>query len=319
MDFNVFLKKAKEESFWTNKRIFCFKGENYPSLFFYLFLKLLERDKLTVYPIKRESNLVADYGQLCLQLDQSILGQYNFYWLGDVGQAKSKVRKKIVDYLFKYQNSNQVAFFIPNDVKHGRAEYVESISISDVISYGDFKNLAVFFEHDFSSEKLLVMRKLFSKVGTISLDFACSLLGYLELVNVRFIGEFFDYFSRNLKVEPSLFQLSEYFFSMRPNRFFKLWSTLQGEYSEMFWLAYWSEQIWRAYYVTKLLRNKEFARAKKMSFRLPHSYIKQDWKRINLEHLSALYKHLYSIDFAFKKGVTCSGALDLWYCKHFLR
>ncbi|MFH0898699.1 MAG: hypothetical protein V1855_03915 [bacterium] len=320
MNLGVFLKKAQEASFWKDKNVFCFQGDEYPFFFFYELVAFLQANNMVPFSIKKLSSSAFDCEQLKQLLSQSLLGQQSFYWLGNVDHEKSKSKEKVLEFLLQYQGPHSIAFFISDQVKINKTQNVDCIEINQGVSYIEFKDLSEFFKKNISKEKFLLVKKLFLKIDTIPLHVASSFLGYLELINVRLVEELFDYLSDNmLGVEPSLFQLSEYFFSIKSKAFFKLWSDVHHKYSDMFWIAYWSEQFWRASHVITYLNNHEFAQAKKMSFRLPYGYIKQDWKQVNKEHLGSLFQDLYDIDFARKKGVSFSGAFDLMYCKHFLR
>ncbi len=319
MDFKVFLKKARDESFWKESYVFCFQGSEYPYSFFYELLRLLEDQKLLPSPLEKLSGTALDSNQLAQRLNQSLLGQYSFYWLGSLDQERPKTKEKMLDFLSSYVGQNRVAFFVSDQAKIPRTQNVVRVLINQKISFSEFKELVSFFSNTISPEKLLLVKRFFSKMNVIPFHVAYSFLRYLELINTRLVEQLFSYLSDNLLgMEPSLFQLSEYFFSLKPRSFFKLWSCISSNYPDMFWLAYWSEQLWRAYHVGIFLKNNEFAQAKKMSFRLPYGYLKKDWKRVNGRHLINLFEQLYSIDFARKKGIVFSGALDLVFCKHFL-
>lgn len=235
-----------------------------------------------------------------------------------MSDKKTKDQQKIINFLLNYNGPNSILFFVPSDVNIPRGKKSDSIEIENSVTFAEFKILTQFFESAISSEKLLLVKKFFANSKDISFDFACSLLNYLELINAKYIDELFAYLSTGLYLEPSLFQLSESFFAVKPKQFFKLWSNVHDNYSEMFWLAYWSEQIWQASHVIKFLKNKEFAQAKRMSYRLPYSYVDRHWRRMSLDHLSSLSDQLYGIDFALKRGALFPGVLDVVFCKHFL-
>ncbi|MFH1831939.1 MAG: hypothetical protein ABH827_04010 [bacterium] len=323
MNLNEFLKEAKEQSFWATKKTFCFQGESYPYMFFFLLFRYLERKNILSCSIKKIAHISSDYDQLCMYLNQCILGQYSFYWLGDISEAKAAAQKKIIDLLINYQGPNTALFFLSSETKLVSGRKLENnqftrIDIKTTVTFLEFKSIAVFFGYNFSSEKYELVKRFFAQSKELQLDFVCFLCEYLELINVKFADEFFIYLSAGISAEPSLFQLSEYFFGSKPQQFFKLWALIKDSYSDMFWLAFWSEQFWQAYHVTKCLYDKDFVQARRVGYRLPHSYIDRDYKRVNVNYLTSLHQFLYDIDFAFKKGTTFSGALDLMYCKHFL-
>jgi hypothetical protein len=117
--------------------------------------------------------------------------------------------------------------------------------------------------------------------------------------------------------EMSLYTLSKLFFTKQKKKFFSLWATCQEEYTVPFWTVYWGEQLWRAYHVTKFLKQNNFPAARRFAFRLPPSFLKDDWRQCSLPELEKAYAMVYDIDFAFKVGSTfCS--LDLLYSSYFL-
>jgi hypothetical protein len=119
-----------------------------------------------------------------------------------------------------------------------------------------------------------------------------------------------------LGAAPSLSALTEAFFAKDAQRFFSLWSALEKEYPEIFWIIFWSDHVWRAYNVIQFLQEKNFVQAKRMSFRLPYSFINRDWQKNSPSELVQAYQNLYSIDFALKKGSSFT-ALDLFYVNYF--
>jgi hypothetical protein len=64
------------------------------------------------------------------------------------------------------------------------------------------------------------------------------------------------------------------------------------------------------------MHQKQFVNAKKMSYRLPYSFINKDWQRVQIDELVECYEFLYQIDYAIKTGSTfCS--LDLFFAHYF--
>jgi hypothetical protein len=150
----------------------------------------------------------------------------------------------------------------------------------------------------------------------ISLDHACILMHYARLLGAntdQFVHQWLD---KILMPERSLFTLSTHFFAKKPKVFFELLGHIGGEYPEIFWVSYWSESLWRAHYYVALNQTKQFGEAKKMSNRLPFSFIQRDWKLHSPSALKKAHQQLYEIDFALKNGAS-EGMLDLFYSKFF--
>jgi hypothetical protein len=111
--------------------------------------------------------------------------------------------------------------------------------------------------------------------------------------------------------------LSEYFFAYDANNFFKLWSVIEKNYSEMFWISFWAEHLWRACCVINYLNLGDFAQAKRAGFRLPYTFINRDWKKHNIIKLKKLYCLLYKIDYLYKTGSPFC-LFEFFYLSHFL-
>ena len=172
------------------------------------------------------------------------------------------------------------------------------------------------FEIKINEQKLKVIGDKIFFNSSYTLDVACMLMKYFELINVRYADEFNNYLSPILGAQISLYALSDAFFSKKEKLFFDLWQDIDSGYSDMFWISFWSDQVFRAYYVVKFLEQKDFVKAKRSSFRLPYNFMKKDYKQFTLEKLANYYEFLFNIDFAIKKGSSfCS--LDLFYLNHF--
>ena len=320
MKFESFLTRAQDPLFWEERVVICFQANNYSFSFFYQLFKFLEQKKVFFAPLKKIHTDPFDHKKLVPLLSQGLLGSYHYYWLGDVASSmKEKDAPKAMEFLASNSGPNRIIFFLDDETVSAHKKVlrdIDIITIKSALMLEDFQRICTFFEQNLSEKKQLLVKKIFKQAGTLSLDFACILLGYLDLINVRFVDEFFAYIAPQFNVQPSLALLSENFFSRNAQSFFKTWSVVAGDYSEMFWIAYWSEQIWRAFHVINLMQQQDFSRAKKISYRLPFAFIQRDWKKFKPKQLLLLHEQLYTIDFSLKKGSTfCS--LDFFYFTHF--
>jgi hypothetical protein len=246
-------------------------------------------------------------------LQQTTLGMQYFYWLGNIFETFPKKHKKNAhEFLAAYNGPNIVVYCASSTEAAPGA-----IKIPRLIDQQDFNEIISFFGKEFHEKKLNLINKIFEQAPTITLDFSCSIIAYLELTSIQMLDQLYEYLLKTLKTQPSLSLLSEYFFSKRSHEFFVLWNKLANEYPEIFWITFWSEQLWRAYYTKKFLTQQNFSKARKMSFRLPYSFIKRDWEKIKLKDLADLHDQMYCIDYALKIGSTfCS--LEKFYLNHFL-
>jgi hypothetical protein len=118
--------------------------------------------------------------------------------------------------------------------------------------------------------------------------------------------------------ELSLFTLSQYFFARDGMRFFKQWSILKDQYAAPFWISFWSEQLWRASSFIELSEQHNFAEAKRISFKLPFSFIQRDWKNVTVQELKRAHDVLYHCDCAIKNGGD-PNVLELFYTDYLQR
>lgn len=314
MNFQLFLKAASDKNFWQQKRVFCFNGKVCPILFFhFLWTKLSDSN---ILPFTKKS-ISADFlkDNIDQILGQSILGMANFYWLGDLSDQGKK--DKLVDYIFKYQGPHKIAFFTSNEIKKTELfPGLQVINISQTISMADFDLLLNIFRSKVSPKKLTVVGQIFTEQQELGLDESCMVMNYLELVSVNLVDCLPAYLAQIIGSQPSLNQLSNYFFSRQAKQFFGLWVELESKYPEMFWVTFWADQIWRSFHVIELMNKKDFVKAKQMSYGLPFAFINKTWTSFSRDYLHELYQNLYKIDYSIKKGSTFY-SLDLFYLSHF--
>lgn len=316
IDFETFMQSANTPKFWGQGDTIVFKGDTFPPLLFSAFFTLLEKKNLLPYQKTKIDLHGYDKKILTGILNQSILGQYSFFWFGSV---ESINQQDIHTLLATYQGPHIISYFIPLDSKHIELHTKSNIIIDlpSKIDYALFNQLLKFLDQQVSPQKNTLIKKIFNEAKTLDLDTACMLTNYLELIPTKSSPEIDSYLAYITNTQPTLSQLSEHFFAKNAAPFWKVWAKISDEYQEMFWLAFWSEQIWKAYHVVKFLKKNDFVNAKKMSFRLPYSFLGQHWKKHSTTELTNLYEELYTIDRAIKKGSTFF-SLDLFYLNYFL-
>ena len=320
MKFEEFLDNLSTTSFKFKKKITCFIGDEYTFLFFNNLNKLLKNKFMFPYEFKTLNLNSKEKAYFYSSLTQSFLGQNNFYWLGDITQASnSKNKEEFLTFLSTYKGPHFISFFLSKDEKleiTSLSKSVEIIEIENSIDKSIFIKLLNLFEIKTNKQKLgLISDKIFFN-SSYPLDVACMLMKYFELINLRYVDEFNNYLAPILGSKTSLYALSDAFFSNKEKLFFDLWQDINSDYSDMFWISFWADQVFRAYHVVKFLAQKDFVKAKRSSFRLPYNFIKRDYKQFSLEKLANYYEFLFNIDFAIKKGSSFC-VLDLFYLNHF--
>ncbi|MBU1007526.1 hypothetical protein KKA53_00370 [Candidatus Dependentiae bacterium] len=326
MKLSEFLTLAKNKTFWTDKRVICFTGDQYPLFFFQtLFSFLKQQEIVSLCPFRLENRK-----QLWETLEQSFLGDTSFYWLGNLLELVKIERKRgpdLVEILTLYRGPHAIAFFFPLDhkislsVRKRMTQAQAMVELKNELTFHEVMELFNFLGTELSGGKLAAVQEIVSGSGTVSLDIACMLLQYLAVTNIRFLGELKKNISAMVSPELSLASLASAFFKKQERTFFSLWSERYNDYPIPFWTTYWSEQLWRAHYVVTFLKQNNFPAARRFSFRLPASFLRYDWRQCSLTQLQGAHQMLYSIDFAFKTGALQGSAFhsfDLLYSTYFL-
>lgn len=314
MNFKNFLQKATEEDFWKSAKIFCFKGSDFCSIFFSELFEFLERDRKLPYSKKNllAENLKSEYHSY---LEQSILGNYNFYWLGNLSEHAKNT--KLLNYISNYEGLHVISFFIPNDFKNFKCSInAVQIEIDSNIDIEDAKKVITLFSPKMPDKKIAMLGKIFNGKNDIDIDSVCMLINYFELISINALDDSFAYIANIFGSQPVLSQLSNAFWTKNTKDFFNIWKKIESSYPEVFWVIFWSEQVWKAYNVILFLNQNSFVKAKQISYGLPFSFINKDFKNFKLDDLLCLYENLYKIDFAIKKGSTFY-SLDLFYLNYF--
>lgn len=315
MKFLSFLTSVNQPNFFEKYRIVCFSGQKdfYPLLFFSLFFKQQKLNGLAVDTVQLEE----DSASVMAKLSTSFLGNSSFYWLKNIAELKPKKSKSLLLFLEEYAGQNRIAFFMDETIAYTAQDVDLMVDIPSNIDEMTFFQLATVLGKPLPVYHKENVKKLFHKMRhTVSLDISCMLLRYLTVSGKNTTALLAGGLDHILAPEYSLNTLSKYFFSKDSRSFFKLWGYMADNYSPQFWIAFWSEQLWRAYNLIVLLRNRQFSEAKKISFRLPYAFVQGDWRKFDLKKLQDAHHFLYLIDCSLKNGGD-NFALDLFYSQIF--
>jgi len=317
MNFSEFLKQAPKACFWQESNKYCFHLNSSSPLFFQLLIRKLESNKILPYErLKLDLDLV-DQKNLFATLSQSVLGDVNFFWLGEQDlDSKDKKTKGLISYILDYQGPHFIAFSTTSDLSKIDLKNGTIIKIENMINYENFEKISFFFNVQLSDPKINLIKTFFKHVKSVQLDSACMLLNYIELINIKYANEYLQYLLALYGEAPSLNALSELFFAKKTTEFFGLWSKIYDDYTDIFWLAFWGDQIWRASNFIKNIENKNFIEAKRVSSRLPFSFVNTHWKMYKNQDLIKSYDFLYLIDYKIKRGSQFC-VIDLFYLKQF--
>lgn len=308
LQFSSFL--AKDAQWFTQHSVIYFKSadEQYPLLFFSMLNHRLKKQGLIV------ESIAMSHGDALIRakLHTSFLGMTSYYWL-HAGDASEKEVAAWLAELNTYAGPNNIGVFVSSahDVVGGDGQV--HVQLPKQIDSATFMALAHYFGKQVHSS---IVAKLFAKNTIFSLDQACLLIHYAGLLGTQIDAFIADWMPKIVSNENSLFTLSTYFFAKKAQPFFQLWNEMGREYAQPFWLTYWSEQLWRAYHFVDLTSKKQHGDAKKVSVRLPFSFMQRDWRQTSLDELRNAHACIYALDYNLKNGGSEVG-LDLFYSQFF--
>ena len=312
MTFSHFLDSLNSPATLTQYPVLSFQAGAYPLLFFSLFCSRLKARGIALEIIDCADN---ELSHLESKFHTSFLGTQLFFWLKDISQLNDRTRKWLLKLVADYQGPHTIAFFAPADAPLVLNKQSMSIMIPDAIDQKTLLLLVTFLGKDAAAQSK-VMVQICKGRDAISLDSACVLMYYAQVLGANtqlFISEWLE---QIITPERSLFTLSAHLFAKKPKPFFELLAHVGPQYSEVFWVSYWAETIWRAHYYVAFTRSQQFGEAKKISNRLPFTFIQRDWKLHSLAHLKMAHQQLYEIDFGLKNGAEPE-VLELFYSKFF--
>jgi hypothetical protein len=291
--------------------IFQYKQE-YPLLFFSQFFKTIKEKSASFSSIE----LSADQESAIMsRLTTSFLGGRMIYSLQRFEGLDEKSKKMWLGFIEQYQGPHCLIIAVNGEVRKAHADQL-IIMLDDTIDQKSFIALLPSLASDLVGKKELIAA-VFKQSPMIPLDQACLLMHYMKVIGNN-AGFFLNEWLHKIIIpERSLFSLSTFFFAKKAKLFLDQWRLLSGQYSEQFWVAYWSEQLWRAHYFIEFMQAHKMAQAKKISMRLPFTFMQRDYKSYQGDELKNAHDFMYQLDNAFKNGGS-PVALDLFYSKFFL-
>lgn len=313
MEFNVALKNITTPSWITQYRAIIFTGtptQEYPVLFFSLLMQQLKKQHAQPVQTIQEGD---SYPSILHRLESSFLGMTSIYWLGDLQRYDQATREKLTTYIESYQGPNSIVAYISGYTGKSSKHRLQ-VELPAQITKKHMQELCTLLGNGRvrNAPDLSIYEK------QLTLDRACLLIQYLSVVGSGIHDFSEQWLSFVIVPEQSLFTLSQYFFARDGMRFFKQWSTVKDLYAAPFWISFWSEQLWRASLFIQLSEQQNFAEAKRISYKLPFSFIQRDWKKVTADELKRAHDVLYQCDYAIKNGGD-ENVLEMFYADYVQR
>ena len=306
--------------FWQNHPVVVLTGAAYPLLFCSQFLKKMEQKGLLVSKPLVLLPSTIDVSEFESRLSQTFLGSSVCYWLGEITGRLDKKMTRMLEILSTYTGPHQVLLFLPTETKvpnnfwNKRSEPA-CIMLPDTVDRSDFEALAAFVGQAPVVHNQL-LDDLFAVTSTLPLDTACMMNEYLLLISAGQRDQFRALLPQVIEPSRSLYSLASAYFARDSKSLYETWHDISQQYPDMFWLVFWSEQFWQAYHAITFLRQHDFAKARKVGYRLPIAFTKYAWKQFTPHELKAAYQFLYTADYRLKRGSSFA-VFDLLYSNHF--
>jgi hypothetical protein len=285
--------------------IICFVGDEYPALFF----SPIKQKLKNFLPLVTIDSITND-AELKSHLEMSFLGSKTIYCLSP---NLIESNPHLLRYLMEYKGPNIISFF---SQKLKSTDNTLSVDLPSEINYTLFLELFTTLYPLYGKKSSSFIKNIFNNYNSLSLDSSYLLMHYCILIGNK--SEIFmqEWLSSIVHPEKSLFTLSTYFFAKKGPLFFELWNSISHDYSDLFWITYWSEQLFKAHAFILMNKNNNFLQAKKIAYRLPFSFIQKDWKSISLLELQNAHNHLYNLDWNIKNGLSTN--FEHFYLQFFL-
>lgn len=277
-------------------RVIALQAPVYPALFVRVLLAKIKRDSGFVPMVLDVA--ASDIGQVKLRLSTSFLGQKCLYWFGDTSALSPKSLIILQQFLSEYQGEHTVLLYTQQVIKGPR---VLTIVCPEKINSMMINELMALYPVAVRQRCQVLARELFKRVDVLALEQAVLLLDYASILGANRILFLQQWLDKLVKPETSLFQLSALLLAGDVN-FWPLWYRLKPAYEFPFWVVYFSELFFRAYYYGVYRRQQKLIEAKKISYRLPFSFIQKDWQKTNHNFLCVAHARLTAIDYQLKNG-----------------
>ena len=243
-------------------------------------------------------NLEQDFSSLQQTLSTTFLGQTSIYWFSEFSSTLSKKKKtEWLDFLSKYQGPHLLIGQMTDSISLARGQTLvidESYTLSGLqkTQFIPLQDLAIaypFFSHVYRLKK------------QYSLEHLYVLFHYAHVIGKNSDLFFKHWFERLVDQDISLYYLSQLFFERNAQGFFTMWHKVASYYPEQFWVSFFSDQFFKGYWYIAC-KGQVRPDQKFMTFGLPFSFLKQDWKYYSLSDMQKNYTKIYALDGAIKSG-----------------
>lgn len=305
--------EQKAELLNKHPSVILFQSQEYYPLSFTKILKWLQ------LPSLQKLDLDQDLDQLKMKLHTTFLGQTCAFWFGDLALISAKKKRTDwLQFLQTYQGPHQIIGWLGcDDVWKLSSTNALSIQVPASINNEIVHKLSFFYQEQKPEISAYFFGRLYRMQNEFSLEQLSLLVDYSGLIGKN-MDSFFDQWLAELIVsDVSLFYLAQLFFEKKADLFLKQWHHMRDYYSDQFWTVFFADQIFKAYFYVKA-QGRVDALQKQMTYGLPFSFLKHDWKFYKLQNLQQAHKQIYDVDIALKTGGS-NTMLDAFLVKYLAR
>lgn len=310
MKLRQFLSLVSDKTI-SSYTIIAFQAADYPFLFFSLIQEQI-KTYASLDPIDLQEQ---DLSWYMSRLQTTFLGQSMIYWLKNVDSLDDKKKSQLYDFLKNYTGPHTLIFCSQDAASLTFKAKAATIEL-DAVDKDLFAQLLQFSGVSPSKRIDLLMSRLFGRSIRLSIDQVCLLSRYLRMAGTATDQLIDQWLDNIIQPEHSLFTLSQYFFAKNADSFLKEWHRISSDYADVFWITYWGEQVWRAAQVVSAHEQKQSSQAKAIGFRLPFSFLQNDWKKYTYRELTQAHDCIYSLDYQLKNGSDMA-VFDLFFASFF--
>ncbi len=240
---------------------------------------------------------VMSVSQAKAQLEMTFLGQQRLYWLGDISAWSGKALAQWSAYVAAYTGPHSIVWLSAQPIDNAT---VRTVEFPRQIDHKTFKTLLPLWPETERERIAAFVQRLFSQNTVLTFEQLVLLIEYGLVVGAGRDDFMREWLPMLVPLQGSLFALSGALFSQDLKAFALLWDTAKEQYPPQFWLAYFSEQVFRAYCFVQAKREQSDTR--KISLKLPFSFIQRDWQLAKPLHLLTAHAQLCNLDWHLKNG-----------------
>lgn len=302
MNLNIFIEQIISAAYDTISLpyVTMITAQEYPVLFLSACAHQLQRNKVLCENLDVVGMSVDTIQRILMT---TFLGTSKIYVIAISSEIDAKHRARLFQFLSNYTGPHRVICCANSD---------------DVVQYTFASRIDIPVHVDKSLVQALAKLKglqsnphinryiidLLQKQPALSCDMACMVLDYVLVLGKNTNQFFNDWFDRIVPRSESFFTLSQHFFAKEGRLFLASWDIVKHNYPIQFWISFWSDQIWRAACFVAMQNSNQLLEAKKISYKLPFSFIQKQYKRYTLAELQQAHTRLCSLDEQIKNGVS---------------